>query len=66
MAITNHRPQKFVCMECKLIHAGIPHKGSGDTVHYDPPTRCGACGETDLVLTTKYPHFQTRDLTGSL
>lgn len=60
MAIAHHDPQQYVCMECQVMHAGIPYRGKGDTIHYDPPTRCSACGETDLVLSTKYPHLVTQ------
>lgn len=42
-------PQRFVCMNCYTVSAGLPVDGGPDSDQYEPPTECGACGRDDFV-----------------
>jgi len=47
-------PERFVCMHCYTISAGLPveeHPGSG---HYESPAECGACHTDEFVAFTEF------------
>lgn len=66
MRITNQagtpteEPERFVCMNCRVISAGIPMEGGPDSDHDEPPVECGACGRDDFVEFAQFHRAYTR------
>ena len=56
MAHSPELPNKYVCTECQVVHAGtVVEHGDGGHV-YEPPAQCGACGASEFVRETDWPH----------
>ena len=47
-------PERFVCMECYAISAGVPVQDHPEPKHYEPPTECGACHTEEFVPFTEF------------
>ncbi|WP_162991483.1 hypothetical protein [Halostella salina] len=55
MAHSPEKPERYVCTNCLVVSVGVVEHTDGGH-QYDPPTRCSACGETDFVEESQYPH----------
>lgn len=42
-------PDRFVCMNCYTIAAGLPADGGPSPKEYESPVECGACGRDEFV-----------------
>ena len=57
MSHTPETVKQYVCSNCQVTHAGTPiHTDTGDH-DFEPPTTCGACGETEFVSMTGWIHY---------
>ncbi len=57
MAHAPESPEKYVCTECQVLHAGtVTHTESGH--RYDAPEKCGCCGSTELITEENWPHYE--------
>ncbi len=57
MAHTPEMPEKYVCAECQVVHAGTVSAQSDGGHRYDAPEECGCCGSTELIEQEMWPHF---------
>lgn len=48
------RPEEYVCGNCHGVYVGTPYR-EGGTVHYDPPSKCAACGGESFVEMERFP-----------
>ncbi|WP_202614573.1 hypothetical protein [Halostella litorea] len=55
MAHSPERPERYVCTNCLVTSVGVVEHADGGH-QYDPPARCGACGEAEFVEESQYPH----------
>ena len=56
MAHTPDLPERFVCLNCHVIHAGsVIHQDDG-THRFEAPDACGACEHSDFVELGGYIH----------
>ena len=53
-------PERFVCMNCYTISAGLPTKESPDPKQYEPPAVCGSCSDDDFVTFTEFERAYDR------
>lgn len=54
MAHSPETPERYVCTNCLVVSAGAVEHADGDH-RYEPPARCGACGEDAFVTEERYP-----------
>ena len=54
MSHTSKRPEEYVCEDCHSVYAGTPYR-ENDTIHYDPPSACAACGGEAFVEIERFP-----------
>lgn len=54
MAHSPELPEKYVCVECQVVHAGTVSR-SDDGHHYEAPDQCGCCGGTELISQERWP-----------
>lgn len=54
MAHSPETPERYVCTNCRVVSAGLVER-TEDDYHYEPPARCGACGEDAFVMEEQYP-----------
>lgn len=54
MAHTPDYPERFVCMNCQVVHAGTAvHREDGGH-NFVAPDACGACEASDFVELSSY------------
>ena len=54
MAHQPQMPQRYVCTNCQVMHAGTPiHLNAGEHT-WEAPATCGACGESEFVETQNW------------
>lgn len=53
-------PERFVCMNCHIISAGLPAEGNSSSDQYEPPVECGACGRDDFVEFAQFHRAYTQ------
>ncbi|MFB6228500.1 MAG: hypothetical protein ABEH88_08065 [Halobacteriales archaeon] len=49
MAHQPEEPQRYVCENCQITHAGTPIHVSGGEHRFEAPDQCGGCGESSFV-----------------
>ena len=57
MAHSPDLPERYVCIECQIIHAGTVTTQTEANHQYDAPDTCGGCGATEFVTLENWPHF---------
>lgn len=65
MAHTPERPEKYICAECQVLHAGAIVSKNGGDHRYEAPERCGCCGATELVPQERWVHFNREEPGGA-
>nr|WP_252490643.1 hypothetical protein [Natronococcus sp. CG52] len=57
MAHAPEHPEKYVCTECQILHAGTVSAQADGDHRYDAPEKCGCCGSTELLPEEQWPRF---------
>ncbi|PSP71180.1 hypothetical protein BRD12_02355 [Halobacteriales archaeon SW_12_67_38] len=59
MAHVPERTELYVCLNCQAVLAGDVSEGAGEKNHnFSVPDECAACGNTDIVELSDYPHVE--------
>ena len=56
MAHSPELPERFVCENCQLTHAGTPVHKSAGSHDFEAPAVCGGCGESAFVELSNWVH----------
>jgi hypothetical protein len=55
------RPEQDVCLDCRVVHAGVVTDHGEDEYPYAAPDARGACGGADLVDIESYASTDAED-----